>query len=338
MATTKVADVIVPEIFLPYMMERTAELSEFISSGIVMSDPMFDNLVTNAGGTQIDMPFWNDLDGDDETIEDDTPATVGKITASKDIARKHNRQKAFGAHDLARILSGDDPMLAIADLLAGYRARRIQAQIIATLRGIFGSASMAQNLLAIHKTTGAATSANFLTGSSFIDATQLMGDNKTKLQAILMHSATESALRKLDLIDFLPDSEGKAMLSIFQGKRVVIDDGCPVQTIDGSPVYTSYLFGAGAIAWGRDTSNPIPEGASPGSTWQLEFGRDSLGSSSHLINRWSNIIHPRGIKWNEASVAKDNPTNAEIQTQSNWSRVYEQKNVRIVAVTHNNPA
>lgn len=335
MAETKVSDVIQPEIFLPYMIERTAELSEFISSGIVQTDATFNQLVTNAGGKIVDMPFWQDLDGEDETVEDDTPATVGKITTSADAARRHIRQKAFGAHDLAGILAGDDPMRAIADLLAGYRSRRLQAQVLSTLTGIFKAATMSGNVLTLHKTSGSATSANYLTGSTFIDATQLMGDNKTKLVATLMHSAVESHLKKLDLIDYIPDSEGKSMLTIFQGKRVIIDDGCPVETVDGLPVYTTYLFGNGALAYGNDESNHVPEGVSPGSTWQLEFGRDSLGGSSHLINRWKNIIHPRGIKWNEASVAKNNPTNAEIETASNWTRVFEQKNVRIVKVTHN---
>ena len=32
-----------------------------------------------------------------------------------------------------------------------------------------------------------------------------------------MRMATEAALRKLDLIDFLPDSEGKSMLRTFPG-------------------------------------------------------------------------------------------------------------------------
>ena len=43
-----------------------------------------------------------------------------------------------------------------------------------------------------------------------------------------MHSATEAALKKLDLIDFLPDSEGKPSLASFQGRRVVVDDSLPI--------------------------------------------------------------------------------------------------------------
>jgi hypothetical protein len=49
-----------------------------------------------------------------------------------------------------------------------------------------------------------------------------------------MHSATEAALRKLDLIDFIPDSEGKAMLRTFQGRRVVVDDNVPTRPVENS--------------------------------------------------------------------------------------------------------
>jgi len=35
-------------------------------------------------------------------------------------------------------------------------------------------------------------------------------------------------------------------------------------------------------------------------------------------------------------VADDSPTNAELEDQSNWVRVWEVKNVRLVAITHNN--
>lgn len=333
---TKIADIIEPSVFLPYLTEKTAESSAFIQSGILGIDADFDQRVDD-GGKQIEMPFWNDLDGEEENIEDDETATVGKIGTSQDSARKLFRQKAFGAHDLAGILAGDDPMMAIANLLADYRSRRLQAQVLAVLEGVFGAASMSGSVLSIHQTSGAATSANFLTGSTFIDACQLMGDAKSKLQAVAMHSLVESALLKMDLIDYIPDSEGKSMLKVFQGKRVIIDDGMPMETVDGKPVFTTYLFGQGALAYGVGKKNDVPEGATAGSTWQLEYGRTPLGSSSHLINRWASIVHPRGVKWTEASVAKTNATNLELAMAANWERVYEQKNIRLAKVTHNIP-
>jgi hypothetical protein len=46
-------------------------------------------------------------------------------------------------------------------------------------------------------------------------------------------------------------------------------------------------------------------------------------------------MHPRGVKFTSASVAGANPTNAELATAANWIRVWENKNVPVVAVTHN---
>jgi hypothetical protein len=174
-----------------------------------------------------------------------------------------------------------------------------------------------------------------LNGVTFIDATQKLGDRADRLTAIAMHSATESALRKLDLIDFIPDSEGKTQIRIFQGRRVVVDDNLPVRagTTDGF-VYTSYLFGPGAFGKGsaRLDSKPLQGGFG---TEGVELARLPLDSDSVLINRRRYILHPRGVKFTSAAVAGDSPTNAELENAANWTRVYENKNVRIVAIDHN---
>jgi hypothetical protein len=140
----------------------------------------------------------------------------------------------------------------------------------------------------------------------------------------------------LDLIDFLPDSEGRAALRVFQGRRVVVDDNLPTRagTTDGT-VYTTFLFGQGAFAKGsaRLDSEPLQGGFG---TEGVELARVPLDSDTVLINRRRYILHPRGVKFTSAGVAGDSPTNAELETAANWVRVYEAKNVRIVAVTHNN--
>ena len=332
MAETKIIDIIIPEVFLPYVIEKTSEKSALIQSGIIQTDAEFDRLAS-AGGNIVEMPFWQDLSGDDEVISDGGSLTVNKITTEKDRARKHQRGKAWGANDLAKFLSGDDPMGAIASLVADYRARRLQAKLLSTLGGIFGAASMSSNLLAIHKTSGAADASNMLNGLTFIDAVQLMGDQKEKLTAVMMHSAVEAHLLKLDLIDYVPDSTGKEMLSVFQGKRVVVDDSLTPTTVDSKPVYPTYLFGEGAVALGYSSEDEPLDGGF--GTWQLEYGRNGLAGETWLANRWRCILHPRGIAWHEASVAGDSPTNAELSTQSNWVRKYEPQNIRIVKVTHN---
>ena len=51
MAITKIADVIVPELFNRYVINRTMELSAFFQSGIVVNSPGFDALASEAART-----------------------------------------------------------------------------------------------------------------------------------------------------------------------------------------------------------------------------------------------------------------------------------------------
>ncbi|PTQ84780.1 hypothetical protein C8U37_107148 [Trichococcus patagoniensis] len=312
---TKIADVIVPEVFNPYVVQKTAELSAFAQAGVIATDPVFDKLAT-AGGKLINMPFWSDLTGDDEVLSDSTPLTPGKITAGQDVATLLMRGRAWKANDLATALSGSDPMVAIGDLVAAYWARQEQKTLINTLKGVFLAASMAGNKSDISGAVDPAV-AEF-TASTFIDAAYKLGDAESKLTAIAMHSATFASLRKQNLIDYVFDSDNKP-IAVYMEKRVIVDDGMPVS----GGVYSTYLFGAGAIAKGNGAA-PVP----------TETDRDSLQGDDILINRQHFILHPRGVAFQSASVAGSSATNAELATAANWVRAYENKNIRIVEFKH----
>ncbi len=254
MAKTAVADIIIPTEFEKYAIERTAELSRFGESGIIEMAPEFDELAAG-GGREVKMPFWKDLTATRQLLSDSASLTVNKITSDQDISRIHNDAQVWSVNHLAKVISGDDPMQAIVDLVGGYWARTDEGLVISALKGVFAAASMSANLLAIHSESVAAqTSATRLNGATFVDACTKLGDAADRLTAVAMHSGTEAALRKLDLIDFIPDSEGKAMLRTFQGRRVVVDDTLPTRagSTDGT-VYTTYLFGRARSprAWHR---------------------------------------------------------------------------------------
>jgi hypothetical protein len=335
MAKTAVADIIIPTEFEKYAIERTAELAAFGQCGIIESAPEFD-AIASEGGREVKMPFWKDLTATRQLLSDSASLTVNKITTDQDIARIHNDAQVWSVNHLAKVISGDDPMQAIVDLVADYWARTDEGLIVSCLKGMFAAASMSGNLLGIHSESVAGqTSATRLNGATFVDACAKLGDRADRLTAVAMHSATEAALRKLDLIDFIPDSEGKSMLRSFQGRRVVVDDNLPTRagTTDGT-VYTTYLFGQGAFAKGSAKLDSAPLQGGFG-TEGVELARVPLDSDTVLINRRRYVLHPRGVKFTSASVAGDSPTNAELETAANWTRVWENKNVRIVAVTHN---
>ena len=313
MAKAQISDVIVPEVFNPYVVQRTMELSALYNSGIISNNPELDRLASS-GGTTINMPYWEDLNGDDEVLSDDGALTPAKITAGQDIAVLLMRGKAWSANDLAKALSGDDPMAAIGDLVAEYWARRMQATAIKLLDGAFAASNMTNKVLDISSLEDDKAKIN---GENFLDALQLMGDAKDKLTGVIMHSATETQLRKNNLIQTELDSNNKP-ISLFMEKRVIFDDSCPTSAGE----YTTFLFGEGAIGLGNGGA-PVP----------TETDRDSLAGDDILINRKHYILHPRGVKW-IGSAAGSSPTNAELATGTNWSRVYEDKAIRMVKFVH----
>ncbi|MDT2782888.1 major capsid protein [Vagococcus fluvialis] len=313
---TKISDVIVPEVFNQYVIERTAELSAFYQSGVVVNNPELDKLASS-GGRLINMPYWNDLTGEDEVLSDTESLGTDKIVAGQDVAVLLMRGKAWKSNDLAKALSGDDPMRAIGDLVAAYWARRQQVTLISTLKGVFATAGtkMATNTHDISALTG--NEAAF-TGENFLDASYKLGDAEERLTAISVHSMVYASLRKQNLIEYMLDSNN-AKIPTYMGKRVIVDDGMPK---DGD-VFTSYIFGAGAVGLGNGAA-PVP----------TETDRDSLAGDDILINRQHFLLHPRGVKFTDKSVAGSSPTNAELSAGTNWERVYEPKNVRIVQFKH----
>lgn len=313
MAKTKISDVIVPAVFNPYVVQRTMQLSALFRSGIIANNPELDRLATS-GGTTINMPYWEDLNGEDEVLSDDGALTPGKIVAGQDVAVLLMRGKAWSTNDLAKALSGSDPLKAIGDLVAEYWARRMQATTIKLLDGAFAAGNMTNKILNISALEGNAAK---ITGETFLDALQLMGDAKDKLTGVVMHSATETQLRKNNLITTEFDSDNKP-ISYFMEKRVIVDDSLPVS----AGTYTTYLFGQGALGLGNGAA-PVP----------TETDRDSLAGDDILINRKHYILHPRGVKW-VGTAAGSSPTNEELATGASWSRVYEDKAIRIVKFVH----
>lgn len=311
MAVTKIADVIVPEVFTPYVIEKTAEKSRILQSGIAVANPKLNELVT-AGGLTMNMPFWQDLTGDDEVLSDQTPLTPGKIGADKDIAALLLRGKAWGANELAGALAGDDPMAAIGDRVSDYWARQEQKILVAVLKGAFASEDMKDHVLD--------RSTVSIGGDVVLDGKQLLGDSAESLQAIMMHSAVYTELQKQNLIEFVPASDGKVMIPKYLTYDVIVDDGMPK---DGD-VYTTYLFARGSIGRGEGT---------PVSMTPTETDRDSLAGEDYLINRRALVMHPMGIKW-IGEAEGTTPSNAELATGTNWKRVYESKNIGMVAIKH----
>lgn len=329
MAITKIADVIVPELFNRYVINRTMELSEFFKSGIVVNSPEFDALASEAARTH-NMPFFEDLQGESEATLEDVKMTPSKIGSNKDVSTTILRQKMWASTNLAAALAGADPAKAIGDLVAGYWARDLQKELIAVLAGIFGTYTpdggtavtpMQDHILDLSKMSSA--DAKKLSASAFIDACQLLGDAQSQLSGVAMHSATKSYLKKQNLIQTERDSTD-VEFDTYQGRRVTIDDGCPVD----KDVYTTYLFGNGAVAYGN--GNPVGHVAT-----EVDRDKQTGGGVDYIINRKAFILHARGIAYTgKIREHVETPLRSELAMAENWNPVYESKQLRIVAIRH----
>lgn len=323
MAATRLTDVIVPAVWIPYIIERTAALSALWQSGIVREVPEL-KAFESEGGNTINMPFWQDLSGDSEVVSAaGSSLSVNAISSEQDVAVVLARGKAWGVNELAAALSGSDPMAAIGDLVGGYWARDMQTTLLAILKGVFESMA-AESPSAINTldiSTLSPASSQVISDSAILDAIQLLGDAKGKLTGVMMHSAVENKLKKLDLIDYVQPSEEPTMrIPMYMDKRVIVDDGMPVN----AGVYDTYFFGEGAIGYAEGSNSKVTP---------VETDRDSLAGEDILISRRHFVLHPRGVKYAGAATG-GGPANSVLDDAASWTRVYEAKNVRLVRLKH----
>jgi len=338
MATLR-SDIIIPEIFTPYVIEATTARDAFLASGVVQ--PMAE-LNATEGGDTVNVPFWKaNLSGDFEVLSDSTSLTPGKIQADKQVGVILRRGKAWEARDLAALAAGSDPMAAIGAKVADYVANQRQKDLIKTLEGVFGALTGSDSpaFSALRFDTSGMTA---LGPRQVAKARSLLGDQGDKLTAVCMHSAVYYDLVERKAIDYVTNTEargggtvattniapvfagsiagaygGDNSVPTYMGLRVIVsDDLTPTSTN-----YPVYFFTAGAIASSEQMG------------LRTETDRDILAKSDAMAIDLHYVYHPVGAKWGGSA----NPTQAQLATVGNWTKVYETKNIGIVrgSVTSN---
>jgi hypothetical protein len=334
MATLR-SDLIIPEIFTPYVIEQTTARDAFLASGVVQ--PMAE-LNATEGGDYINVPFFKaNLTGDFEVLTDSSSLTPGKITADKQVGVVLHRGRAFESRDLAALAAGADPMAAIGAKVADYIANQRQKDLIKCLEGVFGSLTGSDSpaFSALRLDTSGMTA---LGPRQCAKARALLGDQGDKLTAVAMHSAVYYDLVERKAIDYVTATEARMtgaasdganpdafagsvtgaydnpVVATYMGLRVIVsDDLTPTSTN-----YPVYFFTAGAIGSGEQMG------------LQTETDRDILAKSDAMSIDLHYCYHPIGAKWTVGTV---NPTQAQLATVANWSKVYETKNIGIVRAT-----
>lgn len=357
---------IVPNKFSQYTLDRTTELSALVRSGIATPDATVAQLIngTPQGGRFITLPFYKELQGDDDVFSENE-VSISNVTTDALNATLLMRQKAWGATDLAHVLGGNDPMGAIGNLISDWWLQKEQAIYLAIMKGILDPTTGALKMHVNDISAGTGTAANISVGSA-LDTKQALGDHYNSLGIVFLHSATFTQLQKNQDIATEYDATLQIKIDTYLGYRVVIDDGMPYYSYEAAtsgesgaiavtdenieeiqkhclsaltagtsyvkkmanPVYDTYFVGQGAF---------IRQDGTPSGFIGTETDRDKLAASDILINRRCMVVHPRGLSWNTAATYPDGiyyPTNAMLATPDNWTLKTNHKKCPLAMLRH----
>jgi hypothetical protein len=344
MATVR-SDVIIPEIFTPYLIEATTVRNSFLTSGVVTA---LDALNVNEGGDKVTIPNWKaDLSGDAERLTDSTSLTPGKITADKQIGVVLHRGRAWESRDLARLAAGSDPMGAIGAKVADYIANQQQKDLIASLKGVFGALGSSNSGAAFAAlTVDASGSGETNLGPRQIAAAEaLLNEDSDKLAAIVMHPLVYADLKERKAIDYVTATDARVTAStiaagsldamnafggsvaaaytnntqipFYMGMRVIRSKDVPTSGTGSTTKYACYVMAAGAVGTGQQAA------------LRSEVDRDILAKSDAMSVDWHNVYHPLGARY----IGAVNPEQADLATAANWEKVFETENLGIVRLT-----
>lgn len=351
---TLVSDVIVPAVFTPYVQQLTEQKSRLIQSGALARNGLMDQMLAG-GGLTFNVPSWRDLDNDTENVATDATAdTFGHVLSGAainlsgalsvlsdsrpkatdsdvEVAVRLNRNQSWAGADLAADLAGEDPMNSVASRVATYWARRLQAVFIATVNGVSKDNGVNDAGDYAHSIVGASfvDGVTNFSAEAALDATLTMGDSMDALQMLMVHSVVYNRMQKNNLIDFIPDAEGRVNIPTFLGRLVIVDDGMPTGTAvvqaDGTAgvagMYESWLFGAGAVQMGVGTPK-VPTAV------VREEKAGNGGGQEILYSRvvWS--LHPVGHAYVGTS-PNGGPSNAastnNLNIATSWDRRYPER-------------
>lgn len=336
---TLISDVVVPEIYEGYTSVNTPEKTALFESGIIIRDPFYDAKASQ-GGRIVHLPFWKDIDASVEpTYSDDSMTAMepAKIVADEMIARVAYLNHALRSPDLIKELAGSDPMQHIRNRFGVYWQRQYQRRLLAILEGLYNDnvAANSSDMVKDISGTNAQTTAGstLITAEAILDALGTSAEYQDDYRAMLVHPIVYTRLKKENLIDFIPDSQGQLTIPTYMGMRVVVDTlwtTAAAGSADGDAAkkYFTVFFGAAAFAYGEGAPR-VP----------VEIDREARlgngGGMEVLIERKTMLIHPFGYEFSSSSVTGQSPTWTNLKNAANWVRVVDRKNLPLAFLVTN---
>lgn len=331
---TILSDVVFRDELRDYITVNSVERTAFFESGILTSNSDMSQLLASPSNT-FTIPWWVDLDASIEpNYSNDVYTDIAvplSVTSASMQARAAYLNEGFNCMNLVKNITNQDPLEFVAGRMLSYWRKQAQRRAIATVVGIYND-NVASNGGDMVVDAGGVISA-----AAIIRAKATMGDYSGQLgglSVIAMHSAVQTELQILNLIDFTPIADQTPEFGRFQGMRVVVDDGMPV--IAGTPnKYLSVIFGPGALGFAEDT----PPGED-GLEYDRTPDRGNGGGAETLWSRRDFVVHPLGYSFLSTTITGTPTTTrpisaswADLALATNWERKFARKQVPLAFIT-----
>ena len=330
MASTTLANVVVPDVFSRYTRFLSIDISALVQSGAVVVDSRL-NADLGGGGTIFQYPFWDALSQSASNVGSDDPstsATLRNIAAANSKAPRMSRNNAWGSMHLAMTDSGEDSLAAIQSSLAQYWAIELQKIVIAAISGMNkdngtnDSGDFAHDVAGTSFTDG---TTNF-TIANLVDAGQTLGDHKFALSILVVHSVVAAQMEKLEYVTVGVRPSAGAQLARWGRYTVLITDMIPSGTsvvranaaAGVATMYESWLFGPGVIRIGvaAPPNTPAEE------VVNLPLTGNGAGQTG-LVQRVEYTIAVPGMDYN-GTIPEGGPSNAStshnLNNAGSWNR------------------
>jgi len=327
-----------PEVFTGMMNEADYWKNEIMASGVIQSDASIMSAIGSEGNVAtipIYKPF-NVHDADMGALNNDgsTNNVPTEIAGDKQTCMLIQRMKAFKAKDFTAELTKAEPLTHVKNKLQGYYTGVWENELMNIIQAIMGVAALESHVLDLSVTSGTVSEANKVGAGTLIDAEQqALGDMAGGMGLIVLNSKIYAEYKKLKLVEYDKFTVGDALkkevlLPHIGGKIPLVTDYYTVDTsVDGFPVYKTYLLGEGAFKSADKKNYKKP--------YYTDYDPETAAGIEMLYTKQGKVLHPNGLSLAVDNIATESPTFAELGNSANWSLKFNHKNVRIGMIKSN---
>jgi hypothetical protein len=322
------------EVFTDYMQEQSLLNNALIASGVVVYDPLLDEMVGGKGNVGT-IPFFSNIDNESDALNDDgkTDNVPTELEGKKQTFMAIARMKAWKEKTYTRYLTGKSPLHNLANnLVVPYWKNQWEKDLMATIKGVMGLSAMSTHKTDVSVTTGTITDANKIDLVTHLDLGQkAKGDKRGQFTLFVCHSKIATNYKKLEIIEnkkyFIPVLNQTIELPVIGNMIVLETDTNTIDTsVEGFPVYHSYMLGRGAFL---TTDKQVHE------PYNTKYDPETDGGVEKLYTKQAKVLHPDGFSIKIDNIIEESPTRVELATSDNWELKVDNKLISIAEIISN---